>query len=611
MHKLSSSLKLKLDNLPDSPGVYLFKNSRGKIIYIGKAKNLRNRVRSYFRSSSDQTLRTIRMVEQVADVELLLTDSEIEALILEANLVHEYKPRYNVALKDDKHFPYIKITTQEPFPRVLIVRRVEKDGATYFGPYTSAKGMRRTVSFLTHLFMIRSCNYVLPPPEGKKIKVCLDYHIKRCGGPCEGLQSEEEYREGVESILMVLSGKSKALIDQLSRRMKEASDNMEFEEAARYRDKIEALQSVMMKQKVDIGELVDRDIVAIAREEGDAVAVVMQIREGVLIGRQDFQLTSVADHSNETVLQTFLMQYYNHQPNLPKELYLPYTFPDQKLFTQWLKQQKGSAVLVVTPQIGQKVRLVELAMRNARLLLDELLIQKRKQSERTSKMVTSLKEELRLQRSPRTIVCFDISNTGQTDAVGSCVFFENARPKKKEYRHFKIKSVTGQDDFKMMQEVIGRYFRRRVEEELPLPDLVVVDGGKGQLSSALQELRRCGLKELPIVALAKRLEEVFVPGQSDSVIIKKTSPALLLLKQIRDEAHRFAITYNRKVRTKRTIKSVLDDIKGVGPAKKQVLLRKFGSVERIKTLSLNELAAVKGIGEKLARQILEALHSNT
>ncbi len=607
MNKPTPEFETKLKNLPTSSGVYLFKDARDRIIYIGKAKNLRNRVRTYFQSSAAHTDRTARMVAQVVDFDLMLTDTEVEALILEANLVHEHKPRYNVNLKDDKHFPYIKVTTQEAFPRVLIVRRIEKDGATYFGPYTSARGMRKTVAFLTRLFKIRSCAYVIPPPEGKSLKVCLDYHIKRCEGPCEGLVSREQYGAGVESVLMVLRGKSKSLIERLQQKMQAASDNLDFEEAAERRDQIEALQSVMIKQKVDVGDLVDRDIIAIAREDTDAVAIVMQIREGVLIGRQDFQLSAESDHEDGTVLETFIMQYYNHQPNLPDELFLPYGFPEQSLVEQWLKMERGSRVRVVTPQIGEKVRLVELAARNARLLLDELLIQKRQVSERTSKLVTSLKDALKLQRSPRTIVCFDISNTGETDAVGSAVFFDNAKPRKKEYRHFKIKTVTGQDDFKMMQEVISRYFRRRVEEELPLPDLLVVDGGKGQLSAALKELRKLGLDQQPAIGLAKRLEEVFVPGVSESIVIPRSAPALMLLKQIRDEAHRFAVTYNRKVRTKRTIKSVLGDVKGVGPAKQKALLATFGSVEQIRQATVEDLAAVKGINPALAETILTSL----
>ena len=605
-----AELKLKLKNLPTSPGVYIFKNERKKIIYIGKAKNLRNRVRSYFQSPDRHDAKTERLVAQVADFDLMVTATEVEALILEANLVHEHKPRYNVMLKDDKHYPYVKVTTNEKFPRMQIVRRLEQDGASYFGPYTNVKGMRQTVAFLSRLFTIRNCNLVIPHPTGKKYKVCLDYHIKRCGGPCEGFQSEQDYRRLVDFVLMVLSGKSKRLIQELQDQMQKASEDMNFEEAARLRDQIEAIQSVMIKQHVDIGELVVRDIVSIAREQRDGVAVVMQLREGVLIGRQDFQLTAEPDETDEAMLETFLTQYYNYQPNLPEEVILPINLTDINLIEAWFKETKNARVKIVIPKIGEKMRLVELAERNARLLLDEMLIRRKQYSERTSKMVVSLKDELKLARSPRSIVCFDISNTGETDAVGSCVYFENAKPKKSEYRHFRIKGVKGQDDFKMMREVIGRYFFRIKEEKSTPPDLVVVDGGKGQLSSALSELNYLGFTEQPLISLAKRLEEIYLPGQSDPITISKSSPALILLKQVRDEAHRFAITFNRKVRTSRTIKSVLGDIRGVGPAKQKALLQKFSSVERIRKLTPAELSEVKGITAKLAEDILKKLNSD-
>lgn len=602
-----ADIKLKLQNLPKSSGVYLFKNRAGKYIYIGKAKNLKNRVRTYFQSIQKLDPKTARMISKAVDFELMETANEVEALILEANLIREYKPQYNVDLKDDKHFPYIKITTNEPFPRVLIVRKMENDGSTYFGPYTNAKGMRRTVHFLTGLFKIRTCSYTIPHPKGKLYEVCLDYRINRCGGACAGHQTEEEYKELIDSVLMVLSGKSNKLIANLTEKMKRASSAMNFEDAAEARDQIEALQSVKVKQNVDVGEIVNRDIISVAREDKDAVAVVLQIREGALIGRQDFQLRFEIGETDQNIYDTFVAQYYNHQPNMPSQIYLPVELPDIKLLETWFKKEKGSKVKIVTPKIGDKVRLVDLAARNARLLLDELLIKKRTYTERTSKMVTSLKDDLKLSRSPRAVVCFDISNTGETDAVGSCVYFENGKPKKNQYRHFKIKGVKGQDDFKMMREIIGRYFFKIKDENLSPPDLVVVDGGKGQLSSAVAELAYLGFDNQPIIGLAKRLEEVFLPNQSDPMTISKSSPSLILLKQVRDEAHRFAITYNRKVRSKRTITSVLDNIKGVGPSKRDALLKKFGSVKRIKETPAEKLAELKGINLTLAETILEEL----
>ena len=607
MRKIADELRLKLANLPRSAGVYLFKDASGQIIYIGKAKILRNRVRSYFSSPGSKDPKTYRMISKVADLELLVTESEIEALILEANLVKEYKPRYNVMLKDDKHFPYVKITTKEPFPRVLIVRKIEKDGATYFGPYTSARHMRRTVNLLCRLFKIRTCNLIIPHPTGKLQKVCLDYHINRCGGPCENFQSQEEYAHLVDAVILALSGRSRELLTKLNKRMETASEALQFEEAATYRDQIEAIEAVMLRQNVDVGEIVDRDIVAMAREDKEAVAVVMQIRDGVLLGRQDFQLQADESDTEETILETFLAQYYNNQPNLPNEVFLPLDMPDADLIARWLRRLKGNKVEVVTPKIGRKVRLIDLAAKNARLLLDELLIQKRQHSERTSKMVSALQDVLKLNRAPRRMACFDISNTGETDAVGSCVYFENGRPKKSEYRHFKIKGVRGQDDFKMMREVIGRYFHRILEEKKEAPDLVVVDGGKGQLSSATKELKAVGFDDQPIIGLAKRLEEVYTPGVKDPITISRTSPALFLLKHIRDEAHRFAIMYNRKVRGKRTVKSALDDIPGIGPVKRERLIKAFGSVGGIKKHSVDEIASVEGINRALAEAIVKAL----
>lgn len=599
-------LSLKLKSLPTSPGVYLFKDTNSKIIYIGKAKNLKNRVRTYFQAIDKLDPKTNRMVSRAVDFDLLVTATEVEALILEANLIREHKPRYNVDLRDDKHFPYIKITN-EPFPRVLIVRRYQNDKATYFGPYTNSKGMRRTVNFLSRLFKIRTCTYIIPHPKGNKYNVCLDYRINRCGGACEALQTEAEYAELVQSVVMVLSGKSKQLITQLEEKMAVASQETEYETAAELRDQIEAIKSVMIKQHVDVGELVDRDIIALAREGRYAVAVVMQLREGVLIGRQDFQLKAEIDDNESTIIDSFVTQYYNHQPNMPKEICLPLELNSISLIEKWLYQEKKKKVKIITPKIGGKMRMVELAAKNARLLLDELLIQKKQFSERTSKMVSALQDDLNLSHSPRTIVCFDISNTGETDAVGSCVYFENGKPKKSGYRHFKIKGVKGQDDYKMMREVIGRYFFRIKDEETTPPDLVVVDGGKGQLSSALAELKYLNFETQPIIGLAKRLEEVFLPNQSESITISKSSPSLMLLKQVRDEAHRFAIEYNRKVRSKRTIKSALDEISGIGPAKKALLIKEFGSIKRIKEQPVEKLAELKGITPELAKKILSQL----
>jgi len=553
-------------------------------------------------------MKTSRLVEQIDDFDLTVTDNEIEALILEANLVKEYKPRYNVNLKDDKHYPYIRVTVNEPFPRALVVRRLANDGARYFGPYTSAKSMRRTLRFLNHLFKIRTCNLIIPHPSGKLQKVCLDYHIGRCGGPCEGFQTQKDYRESVDSVILFLSGKNETLIGKLRSRMDHLSSRMKFEEAGVIRDQIEALEGVNQRQKVDIGKMVNRDIVAFARELKETVVVILQIREGVMIGRQDFQLSSRAEASDEDVLSEFVRQYYNHQLNLPDEIYVPMAIEDEKLISDWLSKVHESKVAIYTPQKGEKVRLVDMAAANARLLLDELLIQKKGYKDRTAFAVQTLKGDLHLELMPRRIACVDISNTGETDAVGSLVYFENGKPKKSQYRRFKIKQVIGQDDFAMIREVVGRYFFRLKEEKGVPPDLLVVDGGKGQLSSAKTEIKSLGFENQTLIGLAKKFEEIYLPNHEEPLTLPKASAGLRLLKKVRDEAHRFAIEYNRKVRSKRTIQSSLEKLDGIGAKRRDVLLKHFGSVKRLKEASLEDLLAVKGIPKNLAERIFQVYH---
>ncbi len=604
----NKKLKMKIKNLPAVPGVYLFRNKSGRIVYIGKAKSLKNRVRTYFQPIHKLDKKTARLASVIDDLELLVTDSEIEALILEANLIKQHKPRYNVNLKDDKHFPYIKVTVNEPFPRVLIVRRLEKDGGRYFGPYTSSKPMRRTYNFLCRLFKIRTCNLTIPHPKGKKQKICLDYHIGRCDGACGGFQTEAEYRELVDSVILFLSGKGEELLEKLEKRMAYLSRRMKFEEAAEVRDQLQALESVRHKQKVDAGQVINRDIIAFAREAGDTVAVVLQVREGILIGRQDFQLSSEPEEKDSELLAGFVQQYYNHQPNLPEELYLPLALPEEKLIGRWLSKTRGKRVRIFNPQKGEKLKLVDMAAANARLILDELLIQKKKYKERIVKSVQVLKDNLHLLKSPRSIACVDISNTGTTDAVGSLVYFVNGKPLKSKYRRFKIKSVRGQDDFAMMREVVGRYFYRLSDEKDDPPDLLVVDGGRGQLSSVVAEIETLGFEKQNVIGLAKKFEEIYFPTRKEPLTIPKSSPGLGLLKRVRDEAHRFAIEYNRKVRTKRTIKSSLDKLEGVGPRRREILLKHFGSVKRIKEATLEQIAAVKGIPKNVAAKIYGSFH---
>jgi excinuclease ABC subunit C len=598
-------IKTKLRNLPSKPGVYLMKDLSGKIIYVGKAKSLRSRVRAYFQESTSFDPKTSALVSKISDFDVLSTDSEMEALILEANLIKEHKPRYNVNLKDDKRYPYLKVT-EEPFPRVLVVRRIKKDKARYFGPYTNVKAMRHTLRLLGSIFAIRSCSWNLP--SARKIKLCLDYHIKRCPGPCEGKISRKEYGETVKNILFFLSGKNKLLMEHLREKMKEHSAREEYEKAASIRDQISALESVMEKQKVADVDRVDRDIVALAREGRDISLVTLQVREGILIGRQTFHLTASKESSDQEILSTFLRQYYMHSAVIPAEVILPGQAGDQAMIENWLSSKRRSKVKIVLPQRGTKIRLLDMALYNARLWLNEIRLQRSAAKSELPVAVKSLQKDLYLPTAPRRIAAFDISNLGPSDAVGSLVFFQDTRPRKSQYRRFKIKTVKGQDDFAMMEEVVSRYFNRLAEEKQKFPDLVLIDGGKGQLSAAIAAFNRLGIKNQNIIALAKRLDEIFLPDRSGPLMIPKGSASLKLLQRIRDEAHRFAVDYHRRLRGKKITKSELDQIPGIGPIRKGILLKHFGSVEQIKQAKWQDLLQTQRLGKKAAESIYSYFH---
>lgn len=598
-------LKSKLENLPPQPGVYLLKDQKGEVIYVGKAKSLRNRVRAYFQERAEHP-RTSALVSRINDFEVMVTDSEMEALILESNLIKEHKPRYNVNLKDDKRYPYLKVTIDESFPRILVVRRPKKDKAKYFGPYTNVKGMRQSLRLLRRLFPVRSCNYALP--SKRRIRLCLDYQIKRCEGPCEGLVSEKDYREMINTVLLFLAGKNKALTQQLKQRMERLAEKEKFEEASRVRDQLRAVESIMQKQKIVGKEEIDRDIIAFARDGSDVCIVTLQIREGVLIGRQHFHLKAQKRISDSEALNSFLKQYYLNISIIPQEILLPTKIEDENIISEWLSQKGKRKVELIIPRKGEKINLLNLAIQNAQLLLMELLIQKKKIKRAVPPAVQALKKDLYLSTFPREIVAFDISNLGPTDAVGSLVYFEDARPKKSEYRKFKIKTVEGQDDYAMMEEVVKRYFSRALEEKKILPDLVLVDGGKGQLSSVLRVIKELGIEDLNVIGLAKRLDEVFLPGKAESLMIPKSSSSLKLLQRIRDEAHRFAISYHRDLRERKVRASELDQIQGIGRVRKNSLLSKFGSVERIKQASFDELLETENITKKVAEKIYSYFH---
>jgi excinuclease ABC subunit C len=591
---MNPKLETNLKNLPTSPGVYQFLNKNGKVIYVGKAKNLRNRVRSYFQENPGSA-KTVALVSKIEDFQLVVTDSELEALILENNLIKQLKPRYNVNLKDDKSFPFIKVTN-ELFPRIYPTRTVFNDGSKYFGPYTDVRSMKTSLGMINKIFKIRSCKLDLTEENinAKKFKVCLDYHIKKCDGPCENLISASAYNEMVDEVIKLLKGKTEDLIKELKSRMQTSVENLEFEKAAELRDKIDQLSSISSKQKIVSDDFEDRDIISIAYEGKDSTCAVFNIRDGKLIGKKQLKLSIEEGEEIEEIYASAIKYYYGELTEIPKEIVLEVKPNDEEILIEWLKSRSEKKVKIIVPQRGDLKSLIKMCKENAILQLKEIQLQKMKNLGNVSYSVSALQRDLRLNTLPRKIECFDISNLQGTDTVASMVVFEDGKPKKSLYRKFIIKTVEGPDDFSSMREVIKRRFSRLLEENQPLPDLIMVDGGKGQLSSAVEILDNLGFKDYNIIGLAKRLEEVFLPEKSDSELIPKTSSGLKLLQQVRDEAHRFAITFHRKRRTKRIIKTELTDIKGIGTETAKLLLEKFGSLELIKKASQQELEEVVG-----------------
>ncbi len=604
IQEVGFGLREKLDNLPRLPGVYQFKNAEGKIIYVGKAKILRNRVRSYFQKGHDHDPKTKVLVTKIADLEVIVTDTEMEALILENTLIKKLKPRYNIDLRDDKSYPYI-VVTNEPFPRVYVTRRVRQDGSRYYGPYTDVKTMRFALKSVRDIFQIRSCRLPLTE-EGiakKKWKVCLDYHIGKCGGPCEGIVSLEEYNEMVSQIERLLQGKTHDLIGQLVDEMRIYSERLEFEKAGETKKKLEAIKVYTEKQKMVSFELIERDIIAAVSEGDDGCGIIFKVRDGKLIGKQHFYLSNVAERTESEMVGTLIERYYINAEYIPPEIFLSAEPDDIEFSDNLLKSRRGGDVKIVVPADGEDLKLIRMCRANAKFMLDELKIQKEKSKETVPYTLQALQRDLRLPALPRRIECFDNSNIQGSDPVASMVVFVEGKPRKSDYRKFKIKTVVGPDDFASMEEVIGRRYTRVIQEGGQLPDLIVVDGGKGQLSAAVETLRSINLPNQPIVGLAKRLEEVFLPGEIESVLLPRTSSALKLLQHIRDEAHRFAITFHRSLREKRVISTQLTEIDGVGAVKATKLLREFGSAKGVEAASLEQLAAV--VGMKSARSIRE------
>jgi len=600
MLPVPDAVATKLPHLPDGPGVYLWKGRDGTTLYVGKAKRLRSRVRSYFANDQLDNPKTRHLVGLIADLETIVVPSEAHALILEANLIKEYRPRFNIALRDDKSYPYIKVTVQEPFPRVFVTRRLEDDGASYFGPYTDVGAMRRSLNVVKRIFTVRSCNYDMPAqmPE----RPCLDYYIKRCKAPCILAQSQQDYRAMIDEVVLFLSGRPDEVVRRVKERMDLASEQLDFERAAELRDALHHLEQMEEPTVVLEVEGGDRDVIGYARDGDDACVTVLRIRGGKLLSREQRFLTNIEGEDDADVMPIFLAGSYVGMQERARQLLLPFDFPDRELIEQALPDSR-----ILIPQRGPRRDLIALAEQNARHLLEELKLSSMEADERAGDPVYELGRELGLQRLPRSLVCFDISTTQGTDTVGSCVWFENGRPKRGEYRKFKVKTVEGTDDFASIQEVVRRYFERRLNDEKPLPELIVIDGGKGQLSAAHAALAELCLADRPLISLAKRDEEVFIWGREDSLRLSRRSPGLRLLQQARDEAHRFAVTYNRKRRTMRTVTSELLKVPGIGPVKRRQLLKEFGSVQGVREASEEAIARLPGFNTDRARKLLESL----
>lgn len=593
----SDSIKNALAVLPDKPGVYLMHDATGKVIYVGKAVVLKNRVRSYFRNLARHTPKVKAMVAKIAEIETIVTSSEVEALILECNLIKKYRPRYNISLKDDKTYPYLKVTVQEEYPRLFATRRLLRDGARYYGPYADAGAMHATVKLLRSMFPLRTCRTMNPD------RPCLNYHIKRCLAPCAGHVSKAEYRNMIKAVCMVLDGRTAELERDLKQRMQEAADNYAFEEAARARDQLQAVQRLGESQKAVTSSNGDMDVLGLGQDVTGLCVQIFFVRKGKLIGRDNFFLADGGD-APEEVVAAFVKQYYNDATYIPHELVLPHLPQEEErqLIETWLTQRAGRRVELFLPQRGVKKELLALANDNAVKLLAERLRKGSLSLKNDEQAAEELQQALGLTQPLERMDCFDISHTQGSETVASMVVFRNGSISKKDYRKYKIVSAEGKpDDFKSMQEVVYR----RYKDYEDLPSLVVIDGGKGQLSSALEIIRGLGLTDLPVVGLAKREEEIFKPHTSESILLDRDSAALHLIQRIRDEAHRFAITFHRKLRGKRNLVSVLDHVEGIGPKRRQELWKAFKTLDAMRAASVEELAAVEGMNKAVAQTLYD------
>ena len=615
----SDDLRKKLHSFPNKPCVYLMKDDAGRVIYVGKAVNLGSRVRSYFHTSAGQSPKIRRLIDRLHDLEFIVTDSELEALVLEANLIKKHRPRFNVRLKDDKRYPYIRVRWAEDFPRIDITRQMHRDGSRYFGPFTASWAVAQTLDLLRRLFPYRTCDRVI---TGQDKRPCLYYHIRHCSGPCIGAISKEEYRATIERICLFLEGKTDDIVKSLKKRMQSAAERLEFEEAARVRDQLQAIERVVAHQRVVSRRLQDQDVVALARADGEACVQVFFVRRGKLVGREYFVLEGAADEEDHDIVASFLTQFYSDAAYIPPEVLIPQGVDQAAVIESWLRSRRGGGVHLRVPRRGQNRELVRMAADNAMETLNHLKSQWLTEESRSVEALKQLQDALRLPTPPTRIECYDISNIQGTAATASMVVFVKGLPRKSDYRRFKIRTVGGADDYAMLREVVGRRLKRlaasdseperRANREEPSPwalkpDLMIIDGGKGQLAAVLETLSEHGQTDLTVIGLAKGQEELFLPGRPDPLILPRNSQGLFLVQRIRDEAHRFAVEYHRRVRSRFAVSSRLEDIPGIGPRRRQALLKAFGSVEAIAGADIEALAAVPGMNRQAAKRLKEYL----
>ena len=661
---MNEKIQSVLNSLPHKPGIYIMKDGQGTILYVGKAISLYNRVRSYFQESTDLSPKNRSMVAKVEDIEFVVVENEVEALVLESNYIKEYRPKYNVLMRDDKSYPYIKVSLTEDFPRVYRVRSFHHDGNRYFGPYTNSGAVDATLDLLNKLFAFRTCRYDAStwappaqgePPEGWRQKLlprpCTQYYIHRCIAPCVAYATREEYDAVIKQVILFLEGKHDEVVKSLQEKMQAAAENLNFEEAARMRDRIQAVERVLEKQRIISTEgQDDQDVIAFASGEDETCVMVFFFRNGKLIGREFFILQGTRDSSPGEVMASFLQQFYESSPHIPPELVVEVEPDDRAVIQSWLREKRKGAITITAPKRGDKLRLIEMVRQNAREVLEQQRIKWLTDSQKTQLALEELQEALNLAAPPQRIECYDISNTQGTNSVGAMVVFEAGRPKPSEYRRFKIKTVEGPNDFASHQEVLRRRFRSvakhtttvsadvdvdagglsnmqftesseeherhdhsasdgtptdaQLQHDWALPDLIIIDGGKGQLSAAMEVLQELQI-DIPTVGLAKENEEIFIPGSPDPIILPRSSQGLYMVQRIRDEAHRFGITYHRKLRSDRTFKSVLDEIPGIGPKRKQALMKHFGSVRAMGAASVEDLAALDGMTRDAAEKVKE------